>query len=91
MTGAQKDEVECTMDDNGADQDAACDAELVMDFPILFVDGTFGCETTRNVTVTCTWDSTADTGIGNDITGAGTDVFTAEHAVVGAKCEVEVN
>ena len=44
MTGAQADEAECTMDDNGADQDAACDAELVMDFPILFKDGTFGCE-----------------------------------------------
>ena len=33
------------MDDNGADQDeTACDAELVMDHDILFVDGTFGCE-----------------------------------------------
>ena len=91
MTGAQADEAECTMDDNGADQDAACDAELVMDFDLLFVDGTFGCETRRPITVTCTWDSTADTGIGNDITGAADGVFTADHAVVGAKCEVEVN
>ena len=35
-------------DDNGSDQDIACDAELVMDFDLLFVDGTFGCESTRN-------------------------------------------
>ena len=46
MTGAQKDVNECTADDNGSDQDEACDAELVMDFELLFKDGTFGCDTT---------------------------------------------
>ena len=91
MTGAQKDEAECSTDDNGGDQDAACDAELVMDFPILFKDGTFGCEATVDVTVTCTWDATADTGIDSDTDGTTGNEFSADDAVVGAKCEVEVN
>ena len=44
MTGYQSDEDECTMGDNGDDQDEACDAELVIDHDLFFTDGTFGCE-----------------------------------------------
>ena len=53
MTGAQADANECTMDDNGDDQEEACDAAFEMDFEVFFTDGTFGCDTTREVTVTC--------------------------------------
>ena len=88
MTGAQADEAECTMEGDDAN---ACDAELVMDFDIRLEDGTFGCITTRSVTVTCTWDSTADTGIDNDVTGGDANEFSAVHAVVGASCKVEAN
>ena len=93
MTGSQKDAAECDTGDNGSDQDNACDAELVIEEDLLFVDGTFGCETTRAITVTCTWDS-ADDGITGTATGvAGTDpattLFTADDAMAGAKCEVE--
>ena len=28
-----------------------------MDVEILFADGTFGCTTTREITVSCTWDA----------------------------------
>ena len=77
------------MGDNGADGDTACDAELVLNHDLLFVDGTFGCSTTRNVTITCTWNANHD--IAGDNTGASTAVFTGAEAVLGAKCEVEVN
>ena len=87
MTGAQSDAAECSADDNGDDQDAACDAELVINHDLLFVDGTFGCETTRNVTVTCTWDANPATGFGATRSGN----FTDAEAIIGAKCEVEVN
>ena len=91
MTGAQKDVNECTTDDNGDDQTKACDAELVLDFDLRFIDGTFGCDTERPITVTCTWDSSADTDIGNTTDGTSGTEFTAANARVGAKCEVEVN
>ena len=57
MTGSQADEDECSMDDNGDEQEEACDAAFEMDFPVFFTDGTFSCETTRTVTVTCEWDA----------------------------------
>ena len=81
MTGSQADEAECTMDDNGDEQEEACDPMFEMDFPVLFKAGIFECETTRTVTVTCTWDSNAH-GIGDD---------NAADVVTGASCEAEVN
>ncbi len=48
----------CSEDDGGDDADGSeCDAEWVHDVSILFADGTFGCSTTRDVTVTCEWDA----------------------------------
>ena len=47
-------------DDPGADSDdpnSICDADWVNDVTITFADGTFGCTTTRDVTITCTWDA----------------------------------
>ncbi len=48
----------CSEDDGGDDADGSeCDAEWENDVTILFADGTFGCSTTRDVTITCTWDA----------------------------------
>ena len=84
MTGYQSDADECTMADNGDDQDEACDAELVIDHDLFFTDGTFGCEIFQPVTVTCTWDSNASTITIND------DGIVGE-VTTGAECKVEAN
>ena len=48
----------CSEDDGGDDADGSeCDAEWEIDVEILFADGTFGCTTTREITVSCTWDA----------------------------------
>ena len=48
----------CSEDDGGDDADGTeCDAEWTHDVEILFADGTFGCTTTRMITVTCEWDA----------------------------------
>ena len=48
----------CSEDDGGDDADGSeCDADWEMDVEILFADGTFGCTTTREITVSCTWDA----------------------------------
>ena len=44
----------CDPDDGGDD---ACDAAWSMDWDVTFADGTFGCVTTRPVTISCTWDA----------------------------------
>ena len=48
----------CSEDDGGDDADGSeCDATWENDIEILFADGTFGCSTTRAITVTCEWDA----------------------------------
>ena len=48
----------CGEGDGGDDADGSeCDAVWVNDETITFADGTFGCSTTRDVTITCTWDA----------------------------------
>ena len=48
----------CGEGDGGDDADGSeCDAEWMHDVTVLFADGTFGCTTTRDVTVTCMWDA----------------------------------
>ena len=54
----------CTEDDGGDDPGAdsdepntICDTEWTRDVTITFADGTFGCSTTRDITVTCMWDA----------------------------------
>ena len=63
MSGAD-DFYKCSEDDGGDDPDdgsddpnTICDAEWVNDVTVTFADGTFGCSTTRDVTITCTWDA----------------------------------
>ena len=48
----------CSEDDGGDDADGSeCDATWENDIEIVFADGTFGCSTTRAITVTCEWDA----------------------------------
>ena len=48
----------CSEGDGGDDDDGSiCDAVWTRDAEILFADGTFGCSTTRMVSITCTWDA----------------------------------
>ena len=89
MQGSQADEAECSMDDNGDDQEEACDSMIEMDFDIFFTDGTFGCETTRTVTVTCEWDSQGD--LDGDETAATALNDTSIDAGSWAKCTAEAN
>ena len=57
----------CSEDDGGDDADGTeCDAEWVNDVTILFADGTFGCSTTRDITVTCTWDADGGMAVGRN-------------------------
>ena len=59
----------------GSDDDGGkgCDAEIDMTFDVLFGSGTYGCETTRSVTLTCTWDAQGDVDDDDD-TAAGTEI-----------------
>ena len=81
------------MDDNGDEQEEACDAAFEMDFEVFFTDGTFGCETTREVTVTCEWDSQGDLdGDGTAGTAlAQTDGNLNDEDGNWAKCTAEAN
>ena len=50
----------------------------VNDVTIMFADGTFGCDATRDVTITCTWDADGGMAQGrnslpDDFDGAGDD------------------
>ena len=57
----------CSEDDGGDDADGTeCDAEWENDITILFADGTFGCSTTRDVTITCTWDADGGMAVGRN-------------------------
>ena len=48
----------CSEADGGDDDDGSiCDAVWTRDAEVLFADGTFGCTTTRTVSITCTWDA----------------------------------
>ena len=48
----------CSEADGGDDDDGSmCDATWVNDVEVVFADGTFGCSTTRTVTITCEWDA----------------------------------
>ena len=57
--GALFDDVrKCTEDDGGDDDDGTiCDAVWTREAEVTFADGTFGCTTTRMVSIKCTWDA----------------------------------
>ena len=57
----------CTEDDGGDDDDGTiCDATWVREADITFADGTFGCTTTRSVTITCKWDADGGMAVGRN-------------------------
>lgn len=57
----------CSEDDGGDDADGSeCDAEWEHDVTITFADGTFGCSTTRDSTVSCTWDADGGMAVGRN-------------------------
>ena len=57
--GALFDDVrKCTEADGGDDDDGSiCDATWTRDAEVTFADRTFGCSTTRMVSIKCTWDA----------------------------------
>ena len=56
----------CSEADGGDDDDGTiCDA-VWSDAEVLFADGTFGCTTTRSVTITCTWDADGGMAVGRN-------------------------
>ena len=68
ITGAG-DFYKCSEDDGGdddTDDNTLCDAEWSYDAEILFASGTFGCTTTRMVTVTCEWDASGEMSVGRN-------------------------
>ena len=82
---ADADFFECSEGDGG-DDDAdggttICDAEWVNDVTVTFADGTFGCKTTRDVTITCEWDADGGRAQGRN---ALPDVFRANDIEGGA-------
>ena len=82
-----KDFFECSEDDGGDDDDGSiCDAEWTRDAEVTFADGTFGCSTTRMVSVTCTWDADGGMAQGRN---ALPSAFTAANKKFFLKCEAE--
>ena len=68
----------CSEDDGGDDADGSeCDAEWVNDVTITFADGTFGCSTTRDVTITCTWDADGGMAVGRNALPNAADLDSA--------------
>ena len=58
VSDAHEDFFKCTEADGGDDDDnTLCDTEWMHDVTVTFADGTFGCSTTQDVTITCTWDA----------------------------------
>ena len=71
----------CTEDDGGDDADGSeCDATWENDIEILFADGTFGCSTTRAITVTCEWDADGGMTQGRNALPSAADLGTADNA-----------
>ena len=60
-------------------------AVWVNDVEVTFADGTFGCDTTQMVTVTCTWD--ADGGMAQGRNALPSDFDAGENKDFFLKCE----
>ena len=81
------DVIKCDEGDGGDDDNnSLCDADWMNDVEVLFADGTFGCSTTRMVSVTCTWDSDGGMAQGRN---ALPSAFTAGDKKFFLKCEAE--
>ena len=88
--------VECTEADEGDDaDDSECDAEWTTDVEVLFTDGTFGCDTTRMVTIMCSWDvdggmATGRNALPNEFRPNGTEDDADDNNYANfLKCEAE--
>ena len=57
--------VACSEDDGGDDEES-CDAEWSYDGELLFASGSFGCTTTRMVSITCEWDADGGMSVGRN-------------------------
>ena len=80
MTGAQEDVAKCG--------DDGCDAAIDMTFDVLFGSGTYGCTTTRTVTVSCTWDAQGNVNdLGDSPTAADFNELTGTDIANFVKCE----
>ena len=77
----------CDEGDGGDDDDnTLCDAEWTRDAEVTFADGTFGCSTTRMVSITCTWDADGGMAQGRNALPSS---FTAGDKKFFLKCEAE--
>ena len=68
----------CSEDDGGDDADGSqCDAEWENEVEILFADGTFGCSTTRTVTISCSWNADGGMAVGRNALPNAADLDSA--------------
>ena len=90
--GDQSDIRSCTEDDGGDDDDGSiCDAVWTRDAEVTFADGTFGCETTRMVSIKCTWDADGGMADGRNALPQAPRDFNADTGNLGnfLKCEAK--
>ena len=86
---------ECSEADGGDDDDGTiCDAVWTRDAEILFADGTFGCTTSRMVSITCTWDADGGMAQGRNALPSAADldsdpINTDNNRANFLKCEAE--
>ncbi len=90
-TSDQADVRGCTEDDGGESHDGTvCDAVWTRDASVLFADGTFGCTTTREVSITCTWDADGGMAVGRNALPSNLDATaTTGNLANFLKCEAE--
>jgi hypothetical protein len=85
---------ECSEVDGGDDdpegENSTCDADWINDVTVTFADGTFGCTTTRDITITCEWNAdggmaTGRNALPSEFTAGGDD----DNKGFFLKCEAE--
>ena len=81
----------CTEADGGDDDDGTiCDAVWTREADVLFADGTFGCSTTRSVSIKCTWDADGGMADGRNALPQAADDFDGEGNLANfLKCEAK--
>ena len=81
----------CSEDDGGDDDDGTiCDAVWTRDAEVLFADGTFGCSTTRMVSIECTWDADGGMAQGRNGLPTAADDFDGDGNLANfLKCEAK--
>ncbi len=87
VSDAHADFFKCSESDGGDDDDnTLCDAvEWNRDAEVMFADGTFGCSTTRDVSITCTWD--ADGGMAQGRNALPSEFIAGTNKGFFLKCE----